>query len=366
LHEVPQTVNAKTFGQTDHALRTDRFVDGSITAVAAAEGRLLAVYTARYEGRDREYSPPSRLRYLVGITMRTLSRRSLLASVSAAITLNAAEKKHIVFVLGDHEYSGEATMPLLAAELEKRYGVRTTLLKSHPDQNAEENLPGMEALAQADLAVFFLRWRRLPKDQVANIDRYVRSGRPLVGIRTTSHSFNYPQDHELVRWNAWASEAFGAPPGWGRDGHTHYGHESSTDVRIVPENADHPVLTGINGPFHVRSWLYHVVPKWPPADAETLLIGTAVNPNKAAVENPVAWTWKNRYGGRVFFTTLGHPEDFAIEPVQRLFLNSVQWALDEKAKPKWHGPIEIHVPYRGIVKTSEIQKAWPVGQPKPK
>jgi type 1 glutamine amidotransferase len=303
--------------------------------------------------------------------MNRLSRRILLYTVGlytigAAIVLHAAEKKHVVFVLGDHEYSGEATMPVLAAELEQRYGVRTTVLKSYPDQNAETNLPGMEVLDQADLAVFFLRWRRLPKEQLAHIDRYVKSGKPLIGIRTTSHSFNYPKDHELVAWNAWAAEAFGAPPGWGRDGHTHYGHESSTDVRVVGEQASHPVLTGIAGPFHVRSWLYHVVPKWPPADAERLLIGTAVNPNKPAAENPVAWTWKNRHGGRVFFTTLGHPEDFALEPVQRLFMNAVQWALDQNAKPKWHGAMEIQVPYRGIVKTTDLQKQWPTGQPKPR
>ena len=65
------------------------------------------------------------------------------------------EKPLVVFVTGDHEYSSEATMPLLAKELEKNYDMRTVVLKSHPDQNAEENIPGLEALKDADLAVFF-------------------------------------------------------------------------------------------------------------------------------------------------------------------------------------------------------------------
>ena len=30
------------------------------------------------------------------------------------------------------------------------------VLKSYPDHNAEENIPGLEALKDADLAVFFL------------------------------------------------------------------------------------------------------------------------------------------------------------------------------------------------------------------
>ena len=98
-----------------------------------------------------------------------------------------AKKPLIVFVCGDHEYSGEQTLPLLAAELEKNYGFRTKILKSYPDQNAEKNIPGLEALEEADLAVFFLRWRQLPADQLAPIDKYMRSGKPMIGLRTNTH-----------------------------------------------------------------------------------------------------------------------------------------------------------------------------------
>jgi type 1 glutamine amidotransferase len=261
----------------------------------------------------------------------------------------AAQTPHVVFVLGDHEYSGEQTLPIIAAALERDYGLRCTVLKSHPDQNAETDIPGLEALGKADLAVFYLRWRRLPEEQLAHIRRYVESGRPLVGFRTSTHSFNYPKDDPRFPWNAWASEAFGAPPGWGGDGHTHYGHQASTDVKVAPGQERHPILNGIPAEFHVRSWLYRVKPKWPPADAAELLIGTAVNPNRAAEPNPVAWTWKNRHGGRVFFTTLGHPEDFGLEAVQRLTVNGIHWALGKQI-PSWKGALPIQVPYRGIVK----------------
>jgi hypothetical protein len=262
----------------------------------------------------------------------------------------AAARPHVVFVCGDHEYSGEHTMPLVAAALDRSYGLRTTILKSSPDQNAEENIPGLEVLDQADLAVFFLRWRRLPTGQLASIERYMKSAKPLMGFRTSSHSFNYPKDHPLVHWNRWASDAFGAPPGWGADGHTHFGHDASTDVRIEPSAAAHPILRGVAPSFHVRSWLYRVVPKWPPPDAQRLLIGTAVNPNKPAEENPVAWTWKNRHGARVFFTTMGHPEDFSVESVQRLTINAIHWCLNRPVPKKWKGPLAINVPYRGMVR----------------
>lgn len=273
----------------------------------------------------------------------------LALTLAFAPAICSAAKPHIVFVTGDHEYSGEQTLPILAKSLETQYGFRCTVLKASPNQNSEENIPGLEALGQADLAVFYLRWRRLPKEQLAHIDAYVKSGKPVFGYRTSSHSFNYPAGDELEAWNRWGSEVFGSPPGWGSDGHTHFGHDSSTGVAAIPAAARHPILNGVAPAFHVRSWLYRVLPKWPPPDAERLLTGKAVNPNKPAEENPVAWTWKNRHRGRVFFTTLGHPEDMALEPVQRVSVNAIYWLLGRKP-PRWKGRIPIDTPYRGLVK----------------
>lgn len=260
------------------------------------------------------------------------------------------EKPLVVFVTGDHEYSSEATMPLLAKELEKNYNMRTVVLKSHPDQNAEENIPGLEALKEADLAVFFLRWRRLPEDQVKHIDDYLNSGKPVVGFRTSTHAFNYPEGHALHKWNAFGERAFGSPPGWGgAANHTHYGHESSTDVSVIQKAADHPVLTGVDKNFHVRSWLYKVLPEYPAKGSTWLLMGRSVDPNtKDAIENPVAWTWQSASGARTFMTTMGHPEDFQQEAMQRLCVNAIHWALDKPVPQTWKGKFDINVPYRGM------------------
>jgi type 1 glutamine amidotransferase len=275
--------------------------------------------------------------------------RLVVALLALSAFASAAGKPHVVFVLGDHEYSGEVTLPLIAAELEKSYGMRCTVLKSAPDQNGETDIPGLEALRSADLAVFYLRWRKLPAEQLEHIEAYVNSGKPLFGFRTTSHAFNYPKDSPLAPWNGWAAKAFGAPPGWGADGHTHFGHKASTDVRVFEAAKAHPILAGVPAEFHVRSWLYRVAPKWPPTDATQLLTGKALNPDKPAEDNPVAWTWKNEKGGRVFFTTMGHPEDFGVEAMQRVTVNAIHWLLGKKGK--WHGRMAIEVPYRGMVKS---------------
>nr|WP_299421089.1 ThuA domain-containing protein [uncultured Emticicia sp.] len=265
----------------------------------------------------------------------------------------AQTKKHplIVFVTGDHEYSGEFTLPLIAAELEKNYGFRTKVLKAYPNQNAEKDIPGLEALQEADLAVFYLRWRQLPPEQLEHIDKYLKSGKPVMGFRTTTHAFNFPKGDASERWNAFGEFALNAPPGWGgKAAHTHYGHESSTDVSVIEKSLNHPILTGVAPNFHVRSWLYRVLPDYPTKGSEWLLMGKSVNPDKAAIENPVAWTGTNSFGAKVFTTTMGHPEDFQVEAFQRLVINAIHWELGKKVPKNWKGKIDINVPYRGMVK----------------
>lgn len=286
------------------------------------------------------------------MTFRSLLGGLLIAALTLTIqSVSVAQKNKplIVFVCGDHEYSGEATLPIIAAELEKNYGFRTKVLSAYPNQNAEKNIPGLEALAEADVAVFFLRWRQLPPDQLKHIDDYLKSGKPVMGFRTSTHAFNYPKGHESEVWNAFGERAFGSPPGWGRAGHTHYGHESSTDVALAPDQAQNPILRGVAPSFHVRSWLYRVKPDYPPAGAVELLVGTAVDADKAAIPNPVAWTWTNKANAKVFFTTMGHPEDFKQESVQRLTINAIHWLAGKPIPKKWKGKLNIDVPYRGIV-----------------
>jgi type 1 glutamine amidotransferase len=273
---------------------------------------------------------------------------TFLLSAVMASAQTAAKKPLVVFVTGDHEYSSEATMPLLAKALEEQYGMRVKVLKSSPDHTSEENIPGLEALKDADLAVFYLRWRRLPAEQVKHIDDYLKSGKPVMGFRTSTHAFNYPKDHAMEKWNAFGEFALGSPPGWGgKAGHTHCGHLCTTDVSVIKEAAKHPVLTGVDPAFHVSSWLYKVLPDYPAKGSTWLLMGKAVNPDKAGFEdNPVAWTWQTAAGGRVFATTMGHPADFSVEPFQRLVINAVHWSLSRPVPKKWKGKIDINVPYR--------------------
>ena len=231
---------------------------------------------------------------------------------------------HVVFVTGDDEYRSEITMPMIAAILEKRYGLRTTVAYARPIPQTKDNIEGLEALDSADLMVMYTRFRRLPDDQLARITRYVASGKPIVGLRTSTHAFQYPEGHAHVALN----DSFGRDV-FGQKWITHHGNTSTTSVTLAAGDPRHEILRGVS-PFRARSWLYHVTPLNGPATI--LLQGESINSQQAGkhdrfpTQQPVAWT-REHNGARVFFTTLGHPEDFEHASMRRLVVNGILWAL---------------------------------------
>jgi len=238
------------------------------------------------------------------------------------------DRPHVVFVTGDDEYRSEYSMPMIARILESRHNLRTSVAYARPTPQTRTNVEGLGALKAADLAVFYLRWRELPADQLKLILDYGQSGKPLAGLRTTTHTFLYPKGHPAESWNdGFGIDVFGQK--WIR----HHGNTSSTDVSIIPEQATHPILRGLEGSFHARSWLYVVDPLH--GDSTPLLMGRARNPagGKDHGPQPVAWT-KTYKGARVFFTTLGHPEDFHSLSMRRLLINGIYWALGKTIPPQ--------------------------------
>jgi uncharacterized protein len=266
--------------------------------------------------------------------------------IAAAVLITgsalAQERPHVVLVAGDHEYRSEITLPLLAKLLESHHGFRTSLVmpvneQGQIDPKADRQLRGLEALETADLAIFYLRWRTLPDEQIRKIIDYAESGRPMIGLRTTTHAFRN-QTGQYARWN----DGFGQDI-FGQRWLTHHGAQSSTAV--FPVLVSHPILRGVKS-FEGRSWLYHVTPIHG-SDVQALLLGRSIKSNQSAEGahphiQPVAWT--KTYTGesgkpaRVFFTTLGHPHEFADGNMRRLLLNAVFWALDR----------EDHIPEGGV------------------
>ncbi len=261
--------------------------------------------------------------------------------------------KHIVLISGDDEYRSEEALPQLAKILSTHHGFKCTVLFAIDPKDGtikpdyQENIPGLEALKTADLAIFFLRFRNLPDDQMKLVVDYVESGKPIMGLRTATHSFDLRSSKTFGKYT-WAGREEGWDGGFGRQvlGETwvsHHGNHGSQSCRgiIAPGQADSPILRGIkDGDIWGPTDVYGV--RLPlPGDSKPLVMGQVLvgmksddkplDGDKNNPMMPIAWTksYKGSSGkvSRVFTTTMGASLDLLNEGVRRLLVNATYWSL---------------------------------------
>ena len=165
--------------------------------------------------------------------------------------------KHIVFIAGDHEYRSEESLPMLARIMARHHGFKCTVLFNIDPKSGEivagkpSNIPGLDALKTADLAVVFLRFQDLPDDQMKHFDDYLNRGGPIVGMRTSTHAFKIADGKTYSRYSFNSKDAK-YDRGFGHQvlGQTwvgHYGrnHVQSTRITLIEDKASHPILRGV-------------------------------------------------------------------------------------------------------------------------
>lgn len=234
------------------------------------------------------------------------------------------DRKHAVFLIYEHEYETKRTVPGFAEkELAQKLGWKCTYLFG----DGEHNIPGMKVLQDADLLFISVRRQALPPDQLNEIKAYITAGKPVVGIRTASHAFTLRKNTPSVgaQWTKFDEDVLGG------NYHGHYNNKGPKSPRTyiwsTEEASEHPIMKGVSIKKRVTtSWLYQVMPL---ADSATPVLWGQFEDNEA---EPVAWTNTNRYNGRVFYTSLGHPDDFKDEDFQRMLSNAVLWAVNEQSK----------------------------------
>lgn len=239
----------------------------------------------------------------------------LVASLCHAEKASADSRKKLVLLVADREYETPRTLPKFAAQfLEKEF--RTVMVSS--TAGAEQTgFERIKEITDADVLLVSVRRRTPPKAQLDTIRAYIKAGKPVVGIRTASHAFFLGRGQSLAEGNAcwpdWDAEVFGG---------NYTGHHAKgirTNITAA-DGGKHPLLRNVQLPFVSPSWLYKVSPL---KSGTVVLMMGAIDGHPA---EPVAWTFQRADGGKSFYTSLGHPDDFDQPAFQILLATAIKWA----------------------------------------
>jgi len=277
--------------------------------------------------------------------------------------------KKIVLVSGDEEYRSEEALPQLGKMLATHHGFECTVLFAQdprePGQvnpNYLQNIPGLRALRDADLMIIATRFRDLPDDQMQELENYLASGRPVIGLRTATHGFKMPKDS---KWAHWSFNYKGEKKEWrggfgqfilGTTWVSHHGWHKFESTRGVVLDGN-PIGNGIGeGEIWSSTDVYGTT--YPlPGDSEAVVLGQVLvgmnhddapigpgpyekapkygqnNPDfhKNEPMMPIAWTKSYQIPGgqkgKAFVSTLGASLDLKESGVRTLFANGVFWCL---------------------------------------
>ncbi len=259
-----------------------------------------------------------------------------------------ASAKRVVLVAGDEEYRTEESMPMLGKILSQKHGFHCTVVFSHSDDgryvdpNNQKGLRGLAALDQADLMIIGTRFRQPSEAEAAHITKFLNAGKPIIGIRTSTHAFNgkgdfggsipYSQFGRLVLGEEWVN---------------HHGDHKREGARgvIEPSKQAHPILKSVSDVF-AFSDVYGVVHL---TEADDILMRAAVteslDPASKKVEGgkndpmqPFAWlhTYQAPNGkkGTSFCTTGGASVDFLSEDLRRMIVNAALYLTGREVPSK--------------------------------
>lgn len=216
--------------------------------------------------------------------------------------------KNVCMLIGEREYSSSQSMPSVAVQLEEEFDLNLTYL-TVPKNGKIENL---EKINSADLLIFFINERNIPKNQFKQIESVLKKGTSAMAFKTTSLAFPI-QPQWFLKWFGGAFQGASDKRGM--------------KICALPENDHHPIVRDLE----VKSFKSSdnlIFPGPLSKDSRILLMGKASNSHAV----PVAWTRERPNGQRLFYTSLGKAEEFETDYFMNLIKNAVLWCLDKSIK----------------------------------
>jgi len=229
------------------------------------------------------------------------------------------DRPHVVIVIAEEPYHTAVTLSDFASR-QLGQDFRVTVL--HADDRNPNLVPGVEQIDDADVLILSVRRRVLAAEAMERIRNYVESGKPVIGLRTSSHAFSLrdgkpPEGHQ--DWPKFDAEVFGG------NYQGSYPDELRSSIRpLEMKNTSH-WANDVNGlPFVQGGHMYKTGPLKPGA----VVIWEGTVTGHAA--EPVAWTFTRSDGGKSFYVALGHPDDFQQPAFESLLKRSIYWAASRQ------------------------------------
>ena len=273
---------------------------------------------AMYNSRKAPFVPHVRgtelvVEYIERLICPTCTSSDLLGG--PALRFREDDRPHVAILVSDDHYKADETLPVFAGELRERWGCYVTLL--HGEGTAD--IRHIDELDKADVLVLFIRRLALPEGQMAKIRQFLNAGKPLVAMRTASHAFDIkkPGPEGTAQWPEFDADVLGG------NYNNHGPNAAGSDIAPAEGAETHPILKGVEpARWHSTGSLYFTAPIRD--DATLIQVGRIDDRTE-----PLTWT--RSYGkARVFYTALGHPDDFDQPAFRRLLVNGIFWAMDRQ------------------------------------
>lgn len=205
---------------------------------------------------------------------------------------------------GSAEYQSEKSLVSWAYHLKKQYEIEATFSLG---TDKATQVAGLENLETADVLVVFCRRWELSGDQAEAIQKFIKSKKPVIGIRTASHAFQFylEFDHEIL----------------GGDYNGHGKGGMPVEILLNEQYSNHPVAKG------VRSWSRLGKTYWNPKIAKDAQVLFSTEADGGGT--PLAWTRSLSGDQRIFYTSLGLPADFENAAFIGLLDNALFWVSGE-------------------------------------
>lgn len=225
----------------------------------------------------------------------------------------------VAIIVSDDHYRADTLLPQWGEKMARERGWDVRLIHGH----GTGDLENMEALKEADIMLLYLRRVALPTEKMQILRDFLKAKKPLIAFRTSSHAFSLSFDGKkeapegYSQWKNFDAEVLGG------NYHNHGPNHLPTRVTYTEAARNSPFFRDLpKTPWISQGSLYFTSP----VDEKAVIFQYGSIEGRT---EPLTWLRTSPWGGAVFYTTLGHWNDFQEEAFLQMIVNVVETLTKE-------------------------------------